>query len=188
MLQQNGDGKESVYWRRSRLEITYGRTSTCTWHRWRNNAEQSRGISSLNLNGNPNIFLEKHVPVGHGSRRKFPVLFLTIVFNKTLYALSVYYGYLTERQKGVLQRVLDTATSRGEYIIFFNILTVGCLWENINGFYSYCHSLTVITYAVTWLASDTSSYRICKSVSCTYISLVISGAAVGTKEEEEAVV
>ena len=30
-----------------------------------------------------------------------------------LYALPVYYGYLTEGQKGVLQRVLDKATSRG---------------------------------------------------------------------------
>ena len=28
-------------------------------------------------------------------------------------ALPVYYGYLTEGQKGVLQRVLDRATSRG---------------------------------------------------------------------------
>jgi len=30
-----------------------------------------------------------------------------------LFALPVYYGYLTEAQKGVLQRVLDRATSRG---------------------------------------------------------------------------
>ena len=30
-----------------------------------------------------------------------------------MYALQVYYGYLTEGQKGVLQRVLDRATSRG---------------------------------------------------------------------------
>ena len=30
-----------------------------------------------------------------------------------MYALPVYYGYFTDEQKGVLQRVLDTATSRG---------------------------------------------------------------------------
>ena len=32
-------------------------------------------------------------------------LFKAIVLNKILYALPVYYGYLTEGQKGVLQRV-----------------------------------------------------------------------------------
>jgi len=40
-------------------------------------------------------------------------IFNAIVLNKILYALPVYYGYLTEAQKGVLQRVLDRATSRG---------------------------------------------------------------------------
>jgi len=40
-------------------------------------------------------------------------LFKAIVLNKILYALPVYYGYLTEGQKAVLQRVLDKATSRG---------------------------------------------------------------------------
>ena len=33
-------------------------------------------------------------------------------------------------------------------------------WENIHGFYSYYWSLTVTTFAVMWLASDASSYRI----------------------------
>ena len=36
-----------------------------------------------------------------------------IVLNKISYTLSVYHGYLTEGQKGVLQLVLDRATSRG---------------------------------------------------------------------------
>jgi len=40
-------------------------------------------------------------------------IFKAIVLNKILYALPVYYGYMTEGQKGVLQRVLDRATSRG---------------------------------------------------------------------------
>ena len=40
-------------------------------------------------------------------------IFKATILNKTLYALPVYYGYLTERQKGLLQRVLDGATSRG---------------------------------------------------------------------------
>ena len=42
-----------------------------------------------------------------------PCIFKAIVLNKISYALSVYHGYLTEGQKGVLQLVLDRATSRG---------------------------------------------------------------------------
>ena len=41
------------------------------------------------------------------------LIFKAVVLNKILYALPVYYGYLTEGQKAVLQRVLDKATSRG---------------------------------------------------------------------------
>jgi len=40
-------------------------------------------------------------------------IFKAIVLNKILYALPVYYEYLTEGQKGVLQRVLARATNRG---------------------------------------------------------------------------
>jgi len=40
-------------------------------------------------------------------------VFKAIVLDKILYALPVYYEYLTEGQQGVLQRVLDRATSRG---------------------------------------------------------------------------
>jgi len=48
-----------------------------------------------------------------------------IVLNKILYALPVYYGYLTEGQKGVQQRVLDRATSRGftPYYYDLDVLT-----------------------------------------------------------------
>ena len=46
------------------------------------------------------------------STSSLDTLFKAIVLNKILYALPVYYGYLTEGQKGVLQRVLDRATSR----------------------------------------------------------------------------
>jgi len=47
-----------------------------------------------------------------------------IVLNKILYALPVYYGYFTEGQKGVLQRVLDRATSRGftHYYYYMDVL------------------------------------------------------------------
>jgi len=38
-------------------------------------------------------------------------IFKAVVLDKILYALSVYYGYLTEGQNGVLQRVLDRATT-----------------------------------------------------------------------------
>jgi len=40
------------------------------------------------------------------------LIFKAIVLSKILYALPVYYGYLTEGQKGML-RVLDRANSRG---------------------------------------------------------------------------
>jgi len=41
-----------------------------------------------------------------------------------------------------------------------NILRWDVYWENIHVFYFYYHSLTVTTFAVMWLDSDTSSYRI----------------------------
>jgi len=39
----------------------------------------------------------------------------------------------------------------------------GHLSETVHGFYSYCHPVTVTPFAVMQLASDASSYRICKS-------------------------
>ena len=41
------------------------------------------------------------------------LIFKAVVLNKILYALPVYYRYLTEGQKNVLQRVLDRATNKG---------------------------------------------------------------------------
>jgi len=41
------------------------------------------------------------------------LVFKAIVFNKILYALPVYFGYLTEGQRHMLQRVLHRASSRG---------------------------------------------------------------------------
>jgi len=40
-------------------------------------------------------------------------VFRAIVLNKILYALPVYFGYLTEGQRHILQRVLHRASSRG---------------------------------------------------------------------------
>jgi len=40
-------------------------------------------------------------------------IFNAIVLNKTLYALPVYFGYLTEGQKQMLQRELNRANRRG---------------------------------------------------------------------------
>jgi len=40
-------------------------------------------------------------------------VFKAIVLNKILYALPVYFGYLTEGQRHMLQRVLHRASRRG---------------------------------------------------------------------------
>ena len=40
-------------------------------------------------------------------------IFNAIVLSKILYALPVYFGYLTEGQKQMLQRVLNIANRRG---------------------------------------------------------------------------
>jgi len=40
-------------------------------------------------------------------------IFNAIVVNKILYALPVYFGYLTEGRKQMLQRVLNRANRRG---------------------------------------------------------------------------
>ena len=40
-------------------------------------------------------------------------VFKAIVLNKILYALPVYFGYLTEGQRHMLQRVLHRASSSG---------------------------------------------------------------------------
>ena len=52
-------------------------------------------------------------------------IFNAIVLNKILYALIVYFGYLTEGQKQMLQRVLYKANRRG--------------------FTSHCHDLDTLT-------------------------------------------
>ena len=59
-----------------------------------------------------------------------------MVLNKILYALPVYYGYLTEGQKGVLQRVLDRATSRGFTPYYYDL---DVLAENAQ-YKLFCHS------------------------------------------------
>ena len=45
-------------------------------------------------------------------------------------------------------------------------MTVGCLWETVHGFYSYCRPFTATIFSVMWLASDVSSYRVYKYVLC----------------------
>ena len=51
-------------------------------------------------------------------------VFKAIVVNKILYALPVYFGYLTEGQRHVLQRVLHRASSRGFTPCYYDLNTL----------------------------------------------------------------
>jgi len=51
-------------------------------------------------------------------------VFKAIVLNKILYALPVYFGYLTEGQRHMLQRVLHRAISRGFTPFYYDLDTL----------------------------------------------------------------
>jgi len=52
------------------------------------------------------------------------LVFKAIVVNKILYALPVYFGYWTEGQRHMLQRVLHRASSRGFTPFYYDLNTL----------------------------------------------------------------
>ena len=51
-------------------------------------------------------------------------VFKAIVLNKIMYALPVYFGYLTEGQRHMLQRLLHRASSRGFIPYYYDLNTL----------------------------------------------------------------